>query len=152
MSPVCRACTLGKREIYFALELIEVVVVQSLSRVRLFVTHGLRHASLLCPSPFPGACSNSCPSSQWCHPTISSSVVPFFSRLQSFSASGSFLLSQLFASGGCCLCDLGQVASLLHTSVSSVKEWCQKCPSPRVVVRFEKSVLTMTGTWSGLSI
>ena len=100
MSPVCRACTLGKREIYFALELIEVVVVQSLSRVRLFVTHGLRHASLLCPSPFPGACSNSCPSSQWCHPTISSSVVPFFSRLQSFSASGSFLMSQLFASGG----------------------------------------------------
>ena len=99
MSPVRRACTLGKREIYFALELIEVVV-QSLSHVRLFVIHGLQHASLPCPSPFPGACSNSCPSSQWCHPTISSSVVPFFSRLQSFPASGSFLMSQLFASGG----------------------------------------------------
>ena len=59
--------------------------------------HGLQHARLPCPSPTPGACSNSCPSSQWCHPTISSSVVPFSSCLQSFSASGSFLMSELFA-------------------------------------------------------
>ena len=50
--------------------------------------HGLQHARLLCPSPTPRACSNSCPLSQWCHPTISSTVVPF-SCLQSFPASGS---------------------------------------------------------------
>ena len=54
--------------------------------------HGLQHARLPCPSPTPGAYSNSCPSSQWCHPTISSSVIPFSSRLQSFPASGSFLM------------------------------------------------------------
>ena len=62
--------------------------------------HGLQHARLPCPSPTPGVCSNSCPSSQWCHPTISSSVIPFSSYLQSFPASGSFPLSQFFASGG----------------------------------------------------
>ena len=61
--------------------------------------HGLQHARLPCPSPTPRACSNSCPSSQWCHPTISSSVVPF-SCPQSFPASESFPLSQLFTSGG----------------------------------------------------
>ena len=52
--------------------------------------HGLQHARLPCPSPTPGACSNSHPSSQWCHSTISSSVIPFSSCLQSFPASGSF--------------------------------------------------------------
>ena len=52
--------------------------------------HGLQHAKLPYPSPTPGACSNSCPSSQWHHPTISPSVAPFSSRLQSFTASGSF--------------------------------------------------------------
>ena len=61
---------------------------------------GLQHARLHCPSPTPGTCSNSCPSSQWCHPTISSSEVPFSSCLQSCPASGSFALSQFFASGG----------------------------------------------------
>ena len=61
--------------------------------------HGLQHARLLCPSPTLRACSNSCPSSRWCHPTISSSVVPF-SGLRSFPASGSFPGSQFFASGG----------------------------------------------------
>ena len=55
---------------------------------------------LTCPSPTPRACSNSCPLSQWCHPTISSSVIPFSSRLQSFPASGSFPMSQFFTSGG----------------------------------------------------
>ena len=60
--------------------------------------HGLQHASLPSPSPSHRACSNSCPLSQWCHPTISSSVVPFSSCLQSFPASGSFLMSRLFAS------------------------------------------------------
>ena len=53
--------------------------------------HELQHARLPCPSPTPGACSNSCPSSQWCHPNISSSVMPFSSCLQSFPASGSVL-------------------------------------------------------------
>ena len=62
--------------------------------------HGLQHAKLPCPSPTPGACSNSCPPSRWCHPTISSSVIPFSSYLQSFPASGSFPVSQFFASGG----------------------------------------------------
>ena len=62
--------------------------------------HGLKHARLSCPSPSPGACSNSCPSSQWCHPTISSSLVPFSSCLQSFPASVFFPMSQFFTSGG----------------------------------------------------
>ena len=62
--------------------------------------HGLQHARLLCPSPIPRACSNSCPLSQWCHPTISSSLFPFSSHLQSFPASGSFPVSQFFTSGG----------------------------------------------------
>ena len=62
--------------------------------------HGLQHARLPCPSPTPKACSNSCPWNRWCHPIISSSVVPFSSYLQSFPASGSFQMSQLFASGG----------------------------------------------------
>ena len=57
-------------------------------------------ARLFCPSPTPGGCSNSCPLSRWWTPTISSSVVPFSSCLQSFPASGSFLMSQFFASGG----------------------------------------------------
>ena len=62
--------------------------------------HGLQHARPLCPSPAPGVCSNSCPLSQWCHPTILSSVAPFFSCLQFFPASGSFQMSQFFTSGG----------------------------------------------------
>ena len=62
--------------------------------------HGLQHARTPCPSPAPKACSNSCPLSRWCHPTISSSVIPFSSCLQSFPASGSFPLSQFFSSGG----------------------------------------------------
>ena len=62
--------------------------------------HGLQRSRLPCPSPFPGACSNSHPSSWWCYPTILSSVIPFSPCLQSFPASGSFPMSQLFASGG----------------------------------------------------
>ena len=62
--------------------------------------HGLQHARLSCPSPTPKVCLNSCPLSRWCHPTISSSVIPFPSCLQSFPASGSFPMSQLFISGG----------------------------------------------------
>ena len=62
--------------------------------------HGLQHARPSCLSPTPGVHSNSRPSSWWCQPTISSSVIPFSSHLQSFPASGSFQMSQLFASGG----------------------------------------------------
>ena len=58
----------------------------SQSEQQLFATHGLQHARLPCPSPSPRACSNSCPSIWWCHPIISSSVVPFSSRVQSFPA------------------------------------------------------------------
>ena len=74
--------------------------VHLLSHVWLLQTLWLQHARLPCPSPTPGACSNACPSSWWCHPTISSSVVPITSCLQSFPASGSFPMSQFFASGG----------------------------------------------------
>ena len=62
--------------------------------------HELQHARPPCPSPTPGIYSNSCPSSQWCHPAISSSIVPFSSCPQSLPASGSFPMSQLFAWGG----------------------------------------------------
>ena len=62
--------------------------------------HGLQHARPPCPSPTPRVHPNPCPLSWWCHPTISSSVIPFCSCLQSFPASGSFLMSRLFASGG----------------------------------------------------
>jgi len=61
--------------------------------------HGLQHARPPCPSPTPRVYSNSCPLSWWCHPTISSSAVPFSSCLQHFPASGSFPVSQFFASG-----------------------------------------------------
>ena len=62
--------------------------------------HGLQHSRPPCPSPTPGVYSNSRPLSWWCHPTISSSVIPFSSCLQSFPASESFQMSQLFTSGG----------------------------------------------------
>ena len=74
--------------------------VQSLSHVRLFATSWTAAARLPCPSPTPRACSNSCPSSRWYHPTISFSIVPFSSCLQSFSTSGSSLMNQFFASVG----------------------------------------------------
>ena len=63
-------------------------------------SHELQHARPPCPSPTPRVYSNSCPLSRWCHPTISSSVVPFSSCPQSLPASGSFPVSQLFAQGG----------------------------------------------------
>ena len=75
-----------------------IISVQSLSLVRLFVTPWTAHTRLSCPLPIPGAQPNSCPFSQWCHPTISSSVIPF-SCLPSFPASGSLPRSQFFISG-----------------------------------------------------
>ena len=77
---------------------------------------GLLHTRLPCPSPTPRACSNSCPSSRWCHPTIPSSVIPF-SRLQSFPASGSFTMSQFFASGGQ---SIGASASVLPMNIQDL--------------------------------
>ena len=74
--------------------------VQLLSRVWLFATHELQHARPPCPSPTPGVHTNPCPLSWWYHLTILSSVIPFSSCPQSFPASGSFQMSQLFASGG----------------------------------------------------
>ena len=74
--------------------------VQSLSHVRLLATPWITDARPPYPSPTPKVYSNSCPLGWWCHPTISSSVFPFSSHLQSFPASGSFQMSQLFASGG----------------------------------------------------
>ena len=76
--------------------------------------HGLQHPRLPCPSPTPRACLVSSPSSQWCHPTISSSIIPFSSCLQSFPASGSFLMSQFFASGGQ---SVGASASVLPMNI-----------------------------------
>ena len=76
--------------------------------------HWLQHARLRCPSPTPRACSNSCPLTQWCHPTISSSVVPFSSCLQSFPPSGSFPVNLFFASGGQ---SIGVSASVLPMNI-----------------------------------
>ena len=92
-------------------------VVQSLSRVRLFLTPWTAAPRLPSPSLSPWACWNSCPLSQWGHPTISSSVVPFSSCPQFFPSSGSFPLSQLFASGGQ---SIGASASVLTTSFQVV--------------------------------
>ena len=74
--------------------------VQSPSRVQLSATPWIAACQAPCPSPTPRVHTNSCPLSRWCHPTISFSVIPFSSYPQSFPASGSFQMSQLFASGG----------------------------------------------------
>ena len=83
-----------------------------------FWPHGLQHARLPCPSPSAGACPNSCPLSLWCYPIISSSFV-FYSWLQSFLASGSFLVNQFFASGGRSI-GASESASVLPMSI---KDW-----------------------------
>ena len=82
-------------------------------------THGLQHARPPCPSPIPGVYSNSWPSSWWCHPTISSSVIPFSSYLQSCPASGSFQMSQLFASGGQSV----QVSASASVPSTNIQDW-----------------------------
>ena len=78
--------------------------------------HELQHARPPCPSPTPGIHPYPCPSSWWCHPIISSSVVPFFSRIQSFPASGSFPVNQFFTSGGQ---SIEASASVLPTNIQS---------------------------------
>ena len=84
--------------------------------------HGLQHTRLPCPSPTPGACSNSCPSNWWCHPTISSSVVPFSFCVQSFRASGSFPMSQFFPSGGQSI-GASALASVLPMNIQDWFPW-----------------------------
>ena len=91
-----------------------VVIVWSLSHVNSLWPHGLQHSRLPCPSLSPGVCSSSCPLSWWCHPTISSSVVPFSSCPQSFPAPRSFPISQLFTLGGQ---SIGASASLLPMNI-----------------------------------
>ena len=81
--------------------------------------HGLQHARLPCPSLSPDVCSNSCPLSRWCHPTISSSVVPFSSYLQSFPASGSFQMSHFFTSGGQSI----GVSALTSVPPVNIQDW-----------------------------
>ena len=81
--------------------------------------HGLQHSRLPCPSPIPGACSFSCPLSPWCHPTISSFVIPFSSCLQSFPASESFPMSQFFASGGQSI----GVSALTSVLPMNIQDW-----------------------------
>ena len=81
--------------------------------------HGLQHARPPCPSPTPGAYSNSYPLSRWCHPTISSSVVLFSPCLQSFPALGSFPMSQFFASGGQSI----GVSSLASVLPMNIQDW-----------------------------
>ena len=81
--------------------------------------HGLQHARLPCLSPIPGAYSNSCPSCWWCHPAISSSGVPFLSRLQSFPASGSFPMSQFFAWVGQSI----SVSALASVLPMNIQDW-----------------------------
>ena len=89
--------------------------------------HGVRHTRLPCPSP--AICLNSCPSSQWCHPAISSSVGPFSSCPQSFPASGSFPMSWLFASSG------QSIGASVSASVFIAPKWKQpKCPSTKIWV------------------
>ena len=80
--------------------------------------HGLQHARPPCPSPTPRVYPNSCPLSQWCHPTISSSIISF-SHLQSFPASGSFQMSQLFTSGGLSI----GVSASLSVLPMSIQNW-----------------------------
>ena len=87
-------------------------------------SHGLQQARLPCPSLSPGICSNSCPLSWWCHPTISSSVSPFSSYPQSFQISGSFPMSLLFASGGQSIQALSSASVLPVTGLISFRmDW-----------------------------
>ena len=82
-------------------------------------SHGLQHARLPCPSPTPGVYADSCPLSQWCHPAISSSVIPFSSCPQSFPASGSFPVSQLVAWGG----QSTGVSALILVLPMNIQDW-----------------------------
>ena len=95
-----------------------VAVVQCSARYVFLWSHGLQHARLPCPSPSPGVCTNSSPLSQWCHPIISFSVIPF-SGLRSFPAPGSFPISQFFSSGGQSI----GVSASVSVLTMNIQEW-----------------------------
>ena len=106
--------------------------------------HGLKHARLPCPSTTPGAYSNSCPSSQWCHPTISSSVIPL-SCLQSFPASGSLQMSQFFTSGGQSIGVSASASVLLQQCSGKADSHCQRrLPSPQCSNLFPSTSIWLT--------
>ena len=111
--------------------------------------HGLQYARPPCPSPTHRACSNLGPSSRWCHPTISSSVIPFSSCLQSFPASGSFLRSHFFPSGGQ---SIGVSASALILAINPFTvhlKLTQPCRSPilQFLTKGKKRGLRLTRVW-----
>ena len=112
-------------------------------------SNGLQLARLPCPSPTPGAYSNSCSSSQWCHPTISSSVVPFSSCLQTFPECGSFPLSQFFPSGGQSI-EVSASASVLPVNIQGILiSWTQRKYSKEILISFRidwLALLAVQGT------
>ena len=108
-SPYCRFCFQGNPKVFSQFSCS--VVFNSLQ------PHGLQHSRLPCPAPTPRIYSNSCPSSRWCHPAISSSVVPFASCLQSVPASGLFPKSQFFTSSG------QSIGTLALASISPSSEY-----------------------------
>ena len=117
-------------------------VVQLLSHVWHYGSNRLQYTRLPCPSVSPRVCSKSCPLSQWCHPTILSCVVPFSSCLQSFPASGSFLMSQFFASSGS---NIGASASVLPRNI---KGWFSLWLSG-LILQFKRlsTVFSSTTVW-----
>ena len=98
--------------------------------------HELQHSRPPCPSPTPGVFPNSCPLSSWCHPTISSSAIPFSSSLQSFSTSESFQMNQLFASVGQ---NIGVSASTSVLSINPGLNGTQKNPNSQSTVEKEQN-------------
>ena len=116
------ASTTVRKKFLFLMTLWHFIMVSSiqlLSLVWLLWPHGLQHTRPPCPSPNPRAYSNSCPSSWWCHPTISSSVVPFSSHVQSFPLILSFPVNQFFTSGSL---SIGASASVLPVNIQSFQK------------------------------
>ena len=112
-------------------------------------SHGLQHTRPPCPSPAPGAYSNSCLLSQWCHPTVSSYVVPFSSRLQSFPASGSFPMNQSFASGDPAA---GKSADAIFPRSTN---WSSQCLSAHIfwsMLLLPTISLLYTGRWAWANV
>ena len=128
-------------------------VVQSLKSCLTLQPHGLQYSRLPCPSPTPRTCSNSCPFSRWCHPTISSSVT-HFSCLQSFPASGSFLMSQFFASVGQSI----EVSASTSVLPMTIQDWSPlgwtgwiSLQSKGLSRVFSSTTVQMTLNWSSRS-
>ena len=132
--------------------------VQSFSHVWFFATHGLQHTRPPCPSPTPRVYSNSCPSSRWCHLTISSSVVPFSSCLKFFPALGYFPMSQSFASGGQTI-GVSASASVLPMNIQDwfsldglVGSPCSPRDSQQHLKSSKASILRRSALWSNSHI